>query len=222
MRKYADLQSVAIVALVSLLLAACASAPPAKPKSRNNEIVERLTTQLVTLMPFGEMFDHFAQKDPTWPFMKKAGNVTPEQMACVRKELSSEGFRHTRHVEAEAYAKDHPSHLTEDVVLLEGGAAEVYGKLIQAGFESKLNGTNADSNQVLKSMSGEQLLSFMKFTKDPNYADLRKLAGFGDAITDADSSKESRKAGRQLGASLTSQYVLQAIVTCKVPPSAYL
>lgn len=225
MRKYADLRRFATIALVTLVLCACASAPgaaPPKPRVQRNELVERLTTALVTLMPLGDAFDHFSQQDPTWPFMKKAGNVTPAQMACVRNELSSDGFRRARHAEVEAYVRDHPSRVKDDVELLESGAAEAYGKLIKAGIDSKLAGTTADSNAVLKSLTSEQILSFVKFTKDPNYADLRKLAGFGEALTDADSSKEGKKAGEHIGASLTSEYMLQAIATCKVPPSAYL
>lgn len=208
----------AFAAVAALTLAACATTATA-PRNSN---VDRLTRAMVTLLPMGEIFDHFAAKDAEWPAKGKMDKVTPDQLACLRRELSTEGYTRTRRAEVEAYVKAHPAEVKDDIELLEGGAAETYGKLIRAGFEAKFSGTHADSNAILKSLQSDQLLSFMKFAQDPSYSDLRKLAGMADALVGADTSKESQRAGQQVGKTLASKYILQANATCKVPPAAYL
>jgi len=208
----------AIAACAALTLVACATTATVP----HNSNVDRLTRAMVTLLPMGEIFDRFAAKDAEWPVKGKMDKVKPDQLACLRRELSSDGYTRTRRTEVEAYVKAHPARLKEEMELLESGAAEAYGKLIKAGVDAKISGKPADSDAVLKSLQGEQLLSFMKFAQDPSYSDLRKLAGMGDALVDADTSKESKRAGQQVGKSLASKYILQATVTCNVPPSAYL
>jgi hypothetical protein len=221
MRKQRARRSLILAAatFVAMVVAGCASTATAP---RNN-YVDRFTRAMVTLLPMGELFDRFIAKDPEWPVKGKMDKVTPEQLACLRRELSSDGYTHTRRLEVEAYVKAHPSQLKDEIELLESGAAEAYGKMIKAGFDAKLSGASADSNSILKSMQSEQLLSFMKFSTDINYSDLRKLAGIGEALADVDDTKKSQhNAGQRVGKSLASKYIFQATATCKVPPAAYM
>ena len=182
----------------------------------------RMTDALVRMLPMGEIFEAAAAKDPKWPMQAKPDAVTVEQLACVRGELSVPGFRRSRMAEVEAYAKANPSRMEAEIKLLESGAAELFGKVISAGAAKADGGPEVTPDAILGAATSDQMLSFITFVSDPNYADLRKLSGFGDALNITKSASENEKSGYQLGASLAAQQMIKAMGTCKVPPSAYL
>ena len=188
----------------------------------DNAQVERMTDALVKMLPMGEIFEGAAAKDPKWPLQAKPEAVTAEQLACVRGELSVDGFRRSRLAEVRAYAAANPSRLDAELKLLESGAAELFGKMINAGAAQAAGGPQATAEAILADATSDQVLSFVTFVSDPSYADLRKLSGFGDALNITKSESENEKAGHQLGASLAAQQMIKAMGTCKVPPSAYL
>lgn len=184
--------------------------------------VDRLTDSLVEMLPMGKIFDRASAENPAWPMQEKPDAVTPEQLACVRQALSTPGYRRAKRVEVEDYAKAHPSRVEDELRLLESGASALMGKLVMGGAESTWSNKPFDQNEVLKAATSEQVLAFMTFISDPNYAELRKLSGMGDVLSPQKSRAENEQSGEQLGFSLGAQQMLKAMGTCKVPPSAYL
>lgn len=182
--------------------------------------VQRMTDLQVKMMPFGAIFDMLSKEDPNWPMQEKPDAVTPEQLACLRGELSTPGYRRYKQAQVETYLAENPSRAASEIALLEQGAAELFGKLILAGADSERSGIQANPETLLKDSTPEQMSSFMSFFGDPNHADLRKLSGLGDAISPGKSASENESAGEQLGSTITLQVMLKAMSTCKVPTAA--
>lgn len=178
-----------------------------------------MTDLQVRMMPFGAIFDMLAKNDPNWPMQEKPGAVTPEQLGCLRGELSSPGYRRYKQAQVEVYLAANASRAASEIALLEEGAAELFGKLVLAGADSERSGVEADPQRVLKESTPEQMISFMSFFADPNHAELRKLSGLGDAISPGKSASENESAGEQLGSTITLQVMLKAMSTCGVPTS---
>ena len=203
---------------IGLVMAGAVQAQQAQPADQ----IERLTDRLVEMMPIGKIFDMAAAENPLWPMAERPNALDAKQLECVRGELSSTGYRRSKRAEVEAYAKSHTSRVADDLKLLEAGAASLMGKLVIGGATAAQTGKAFDEHEVLASATTEQALSFMKFVTDPNFAELRKLSGMGDALDPTRSSTENEKAGHQLGMSLGAQHVIKAMGACSIPPSAYL
>ena len=184
--------------------------------------VQRMTDAVVKMLPMGSIFEDAAARNPKWPMQDKPDAVSAEQLACIRGELSVDGFRRSRMAEVQSYAKANPSRLDAEIKLLESGAADLFGKIIAAGAAQAGGGPEVSPESILGEASSEQVLSFVTFISDPKYAELRELTGFGDALNITKSRSENEKSGSQLGASLAAQQMIKAMGTCKVPPSAYL
>lgn len=199
------------LALLFAPLAAMASAPDAQ--------VDKLTDTLVRMLPFGKVLDAAAADDPAWPLQEKADKVSPAQLVCLRKELSSEGYRRNRHAEVAAYAKSNPDRIGGDITLLEGGAASVFRTFIDAGVNEVPGKEKHDPIELTKSMSAGELMSFMTFIQDAKYAPLRELTGIGDAFDVSKSGEQNEAAGEGVGAELVTKLMLSALQTCEVPPS---
>lgn len=207
----------------AVLLGLCAvftahAAQDAGPSSPSD--VQRMTDLQVRMMPFGAIFEMLAKDDPNWPMQEKPDAVTPGQLACLRGELSTAGYRRYKQAQVEAYLAANPSRAASEIALLEQGAAELFGKLVMAGADSERSGVEAKPEVSLKDATPEQMSSFMSFFGDPNHAELRKLSGLGDAISLGKSASENESAGEQLGSTITLQVMLKAMSTCKVPTSA--
>jgi hypothetical protein len=196
-------------------------APSALAQDVSTGQVAAMTDALVEMLPFGRVLDDAAAHDPAWPMQQKANAVTVEQLACLRQELSSEGYRRSKHAAVEAYAKANPSRFAGDLKLLDGGAATMFGKLVRTGFAKK-DGDDSDTDtmSVLKSSSSEELLSFMTFFSDPEYAQLRTLSGIGNSLDINKSSAENEAIGQGLGSSMVMKLMISAMASCNVPPSA--
>lgn len=189
----------------------------ASPKKETD--VDRMTDLLVVMMPFGQIFEMAAKQDPNWPLQQKPGVLKPQELSCLRSELSADGFRRMKINDVKAYAETNKSRMTSDVQLLDQGASFLFGKLMMAGVESERTGVQVDPTDILKEATPDQMASFITFFNDPNYAELRKLSGLGDALGMGKSAKENESAGEQLGASLAIQVMLKAMTTCDVPTS---
>lgn len=181
--------------------------------------IDKMTDHMVAMIPFGTMFDSIANDDPNWPLHEKPGAAKPEQLACMREELSAKGFRRYKRGQVEAYASAHPSRFSEDLALLDKGASVLFGKLVMAGAESERTGIEADPMAIMKDATPDQMASFMAFFSDPNYAELRKLSGLGDALSLNKSAEENESAGEQVGQSMATQLILRAMGACDVPTS---
>lgn len=205
-------------ALIAVTLFTAASAGIAQ--ERRAPLSERMTDAIVRMIPLGQIFEQAAASDPKWPFQDDPDAVSDEQLRCMRTELSEDGYRRSKRAEVEAYAQANPSRMEGELRLLEGGAAELFGKLVAAGAESARAGIEADTEAVLKTASPDQFLSFMTLMSDPNHAEVRKLAGVGNALGIDKSADENKHAGEQLGSSLVVQHMIKSMGACNVPLSA--
>lgn len=200
-----------------LVFAALGTAKAAEGGAAVASSAARMTDLQVRMMPFGAIFDALANADQDWPMQENPDAVTPKQLGCMRDELSTPGYRRYKMAQVEAYIAANPSRVDSEIALLEQGAADLFGKLVAAGAESERTGVEADPAVVLKDASPEQMLSFVTFFSDPNYAELRKLSGLGDALSIDKSAEENESAGEKVGSTITMQIMLTAMSTCKVP-----
>lgn len=196
-----------------------ATAPAADPAASR---VDRMTDLLLQAVPFGRMFEMASKGDPNWPVQDRPRAVDATQLACLRSELSAEGFRRNKRSEVAAYVAAHPKQVDEEIGLMQSGASELMGRAMMAGAESGISGKDVDANAVLSDATPEQFLAFIRFINAPEFADLRKLSGIGDAIDLTDSARDTEKNGERLGMDMASKAILQAVGTCRIPMSALL
>lgn len=215
------------IANAFLLVCGLAAAPFAMAADRaeaaaSSASIDRMTDAMVEFMPMGRIFDLALADNPDWPLGEKKGEASAEQLACIRGELSSAGYRRAKREEVAQYIHANPSRIDEELRLLESGAATLMGKLVMGGAEAARTGVKFDENDVLRSATNEQALSLITAISDPRFAQLRKLSGVGDILDPQKSKEEMEKAGQQLGYSMGAQQIIKAMGTCKVPPAAYL
>lgn len=214
------IQSTAALLLAGAALFASAhAAGPAKKASKDAQ-TDRLTDLMVELVPMGRIFEMLAKNDPKWPVQDKPDAVTPTQLSCLRSELSTVGYRRTKHKDVVEYVSANPSRVDADVTLLEGGAAAIMGRLMMAGAEGERTGVKVSEQEVLGAATPEQLASFMAFMAAPDHEGLRKLSGIGNAFSTAKSSEENEQSGEAAGENLATQVMLRAMGACEVSMAA--
>lgn len=196
-----------------------AHAARAAEPGANDALVSRMTDLQVRMFPFGAIFEMLAKDDPKWPMQQNPDAVTPEQLECLRGELSMDGYRRYKRTRVATYVAANPKRAEAEAELLSQGAAELFGKLVLAGAEAERSGAPATPEEALKDATPEQMMAFMSFFSDPNYAELRKMSGLGDAIDTRKSAEENESVGEQLGSTITMQIMLGAMTTCQVPTS---
>lgn len=184
--------------------------------------VQRLGDLLVEAVPFGPLLDVQAARDPTWPLKSKASAVTPGQLACLRNEMSSAGYRRAKLEDARQFAAAHPDSVDQDIDLLDGGAALVAGKFIRAGVAGAESGTPVDTKTVMRTVTAQQASSFMTFMLEPKYAALRDLTGLSDMFDMSKSAAENRHMGEQKGASIMMKFMFRAMGNCNVSPASLM
>jgi len=205
------------------LAQAAATAPVAAPAATavSEADIDRLTDLLVQLMPFGKVFDSLGKADPKWPAQDRPTAVNAAELACLRGELSSAGVRRGKRKEVAIYAANRPHNVKRDIELLEGGAAALFGRLIMAGAESVDSGKPPETDSVVSSAGTAEQLSLMTLATDPQYLDLRNLAGLGDMFNQPGTEQDSQARGEKLGSNLVTVLMLKAMTTCDVPVSRF-
>lgn len=178
--------------------------------------VDKLTDLIVMLMPLGKIFESIAVENPAWPFQDQPERATKSQLSCLRSELSAEGFRRLKRKEVEVYAASHPDTIESDILLLESGVAELFGRLVMAGADSERTGVPVDSDAILKSASTAQVDAFTLFFSEPKLAELRKLGGVGNMLSSEKTKDENEAAGEQLGQDMASKFISTSMKTCEV------
>lgn len=205
--------------LLGPALVLSAHAARAAEPGADDALVSRMTDLQVRMFPFGTIFEMLAKDDPKWPMQQNPDAVTPKQLDCLRGELSTDGYRRYKRTRVAAYVAANPKRAEAEAELLSQGAAELFGKLVLAGAEAERSGAPATPEEALKDATPEQMMAFMSFFSDPNYAELRKMSGLGDALDTRKSAEENKSAGEQLGSTITMQIMLGAMATCQVPTS---
>jgi hypothetical protein len=207
-RCFRALRPFALLLCCALSLSAHAAEPRVEPRA-DDALVSRMTDLQVRMFPFGAIFEMLAKDDPKWPMQQNPDAVTSKQLDCLRGELSQDGYRRYKQARVETYVAE----------LLSQGAAELFGKLVLAGADAERSGAPTTPEVVLKDATPEQMMAFMTFFSDPNYAELRKMSGLGDAIALDKSAEENESAGEQLGSTITMQIMLGAMKACEVSTS---
>lgn len=209
----------AVRCFVLALALSAASAWAAAPSQAQ---IDRLTDLVVQAMPFGQIFEKVQAGDPTWPLGDKAVKATPAQLACLRGELSSEGYRRKKRADVVEYAKAHPDRVEGDIRLLESGAAELFGKFVIAGAEGETGGKPADPEAIAAAATPAQGLSLTALASEPSHADLRVLLGMGNKFdrSGEGSDEEMRAEGEKQGTQVGVQLMLGAMATCQLSMSA--
>lgn len=173
-------------ARAALLFLSLVMLVPAYAASPDRTAVDRLVDAIVTMMPAGAIMENFAGKDPAWPMGSRARSVDASQLACIRKELSVDGYRRFVESEVQAYADRHEATLESDAVLAEA-VAPIFGDIMMA----KMQGREFDRDAQMAKLSAKQMLDFMTFAYDPKYADLRLLSGYGDIPAEGATNKDN-------------------------------
>jgi hypothetical protein len=198
--------------LAMLLALQCAIVPVARAADVDDvddAIVDRLTDAMVRMLPVGAIVDAVAAKDPAWPAGEKAGEIGAAPLACLRKELSSEGYRRFMRGESLAYANRNKATLEDEVKLAEA-AAPILGGIVAASIDGK----DVDSKTELGKLSADEMLAFLGFAYDPKYAGLRQLSGYGEFPSD-NAEQKDQKAMQMMMIKMT----LRAMGTCDVSPA---
>lgn len=200
--------------LAAGLVLAAGSAVAASPAE--DARVGRMTDAVVQMVPLGKVFDILAAADPAWPSQGMEDQITVAELRCARAELSSAGYRRYVDARVQQYVRAHPERYDREIKTLEGGAAELFGKLIIAGAEGERTGVEVEAEEVLGDATPEQLTAFMTFFSDKEYAGLRELSGLGENFGKAENREASEKAGEQAGSDLSATVMLNAMKICGI------
>jgi hypothetical protein len=180
----------------------------------------RLLDAIVEMMPFGKVFDLMAAENAAWPFQDVMDKVDAGQLACVRSELSSDGYRRYQLPRVTTYAANNAGRIDKDLAVLDAGAAPLMGKLVIAGAEGERKGIEVNPEVVLAGATPAQLDAFMAVFSDADYAGLRELAGFGEALDPNKTEAENEAAGEKVGGDFASRLMLRALAQCDVDPAS--
>ena len=181
--------------------------------------VDRLNDLVVQAVPMGEIYEMLAKDDPKWPMQDKPDAVTSTQLACLRRELSVDGYRASRRVEVAEYARRNPENVEGDIRVLADGAAFLMRALMLAGAENERSGKEVVPEEVLGTATPAQASAFISFMSEPKYSDLRGLTGIGNSYASGNSARQNEAAGESAGENLAMREMLGAMERCDVPMS---
>ncbi len=187
---------------------------------QKDDSIDKLTDLIVTTVPMGYIFDALAKKDVNWPVQDNPEKISAIQLACLRSDLSSAGYKRNKAKDVTEYAKKNPSRIQGDIELLNSGAAFLMNRFMVAGSEQELTGVPVDENRIISEANITQVTAFMNFMTKPEFAVLRDLAGVGSAVDMTKSESENNDAGKQTGANLAMNLMLRGVGNCNIPPSA--
>jgi len=199
--------------LLPLALALCVGNAYAAPA--DDRQIDELTDAIVEMLPLGEVMQKAAAEDPTWPVQGKVDAVTAEQLSCLRRELSVDGFRRYKREEVARYASEHGKRLAEDVRVVKD-VAPLFSKLVQAGIDAKQDGGSADPAALMRDATPDQMLAMVTLARDPKYRDLRALTGLGDSLG------EDENDDRASGEMLAVKAMFHGFKSCDVSPAALM
>ena len=203
-----------------MLCAAGVFAAPLALAQSGGDRVSRLTDLVVRTVPMGRVFEMLAADSPDWPMQDRPGAVTAGQLACLRDELSPDGYRRMKRTEVVAYVAENAGQVEADIAVLEAGGARMMSQLMLAGVEQERTGVPVDQDEILGQASPAELEAFMQMMTGEEQARLRGLLGIGNAFDAARSAEENESAGEQAGGDLATRIMLKALATCDVDRDA--
>lgn len=190
---------------------ACALAFALAPQSHaaDEAAIDRMTDAVVRMLPVGGIMEKAAAKDVAWPMGDDAGKVGAEKLACMRRELSADGYRRFKRQEVVEYAARHEATFAEDMKLAES-VSPVLADIIAASIE----GSEVNAKASMSKLSAGEMLAFITFAYEPKYDDLRQLAGYGE-FPGEDGEKQDHKATEMLMVKMT----FRAMSACDISPA---
>ena len=103
----------AVVPVAVAMLLAAGGSHAAQPTEKQ---IDEFTDAIVSLLPLGTIMETAAAADPRWPVQDAAPDaITPEQLACLRRELNADGFRRYKRSEVAEYLKTHGGNVQEEI-----------------------------------------------------------------------------------------------------------
>lgn len=195
-------------AMVCALVASLSLLPAAHASEASDANIERMTDAIVEMSDFGAQMDKSAAEDPMWPVKGASDKFAPEEIACLRDQLSTPGYRRAKRADVVAYAAANSGRFERDVESLESIAP------IFAAIREK---NSADDFEAFMSkMSADRMLAFVAFIEDEEHASLRKLVGFSEKGLRQTGSTPF-EAGVSAGQKNAEALMLKAMEACSIP-----
>lgn len=200
--------------LAGVLSLACAGAQAAEPTPQQ---IDDLTDAVVQLLPLGQVMESAAAADPHWPVQGKVDAVTPEQLVCLRKEMSTDGFRRYKRTEVADYLRNHNGNL-QDELRVTRQSGPVMSRIMLAGAAAEGSKEKVDLTTIMREANADQLLAMVSLARDPKYRDLRELTGMGDAMSGEGSAKDNHAVGELIAI----KAMFHGFKMCNVAPGALM
>lgn len=193
-----------------VLSAACALALApmlAMAGPKEDALVERLVEAHVMTLPIGRIMQGIAAQDAGWPAGDRE-DITPAQLACLRREISPAGQRVLVRPRMAEYVAADAARAERDLRVIEAGAGQLFGDLVMAGANAEATGEEADAASVMAKASPEAQASFLAFFQADEHAGAREAFGLDGLASRAD--------GQDFGARLALQLMQHGFEACDV------
>ena len=158
-----------------------------------------------------------AEKMPKWPIQEHPEVMSDMQLTCVRAHLREVDFHRSLSDRVDAYVRDNPSRIEDDIKLLEGSGGILYGRLIQMGIDAEATGKKPDVQKITSELKPEEVRDIFTLRSDARYRLLRELMGMS-VTPDPNDGTES---GKQIAKTFMVPMLLNAMSTCNVPMSIF-
>lgn len=194
---------------------AAAEQPSALPSDPR---IDRLTDEIVKMIPLGPELDALAAADPRWPLQSVAPEqVKPEWLSCARESLSTRGYREYRRAETAEYANEYPDQVDADLAVLSTGAADVFSELARRGIEAGKKSQDVSDPkalvlEVLNKSDPRRRDAFVAFASGEQHALLRRFVG-------VESTRGKVQPGQAFGDGLVERLMEATMKRCQIPDS---
>lgn len=192
---------------IGLACALALASSMAQAGPREDALTDRLVEMQVATLPIGAVMQDIARNDATWPAADR-DDVSPRQLACLRREISPAGQRTVVRPRIAAYVAADPDRAEADVTLLETGAGKLFGDLVLAGANAEMNGGPKAPADILGSAPPEVLANFLKFFESSEHDAAREAFGIGGLTAGGN--------GEEFGAKLAAELIQYGFKTCGV------
>ncbi|MCC7247552.1 MAG: hypothetical protein IT473_02915 [Lysobacter sp.] len=195
--------------------------PAAHAGEHSDASIERMTDTIVGMLDFGGQMDKSAAKAPLWPVESASDKFASGEIACLRDQLSTPGYRRTKRADVAAYAAANPERFERDVEYL-ASVAPVFVAIRErkpegdSGVRSGTTRENDDFEALMSKVSADQMLAFVGFIEDEEHAPLRKLVGFSEKGL-SQSGGTPFDAGVSAGERNAERLMLKAMEACSIP-----
>lgn len=191
-----------------VFVASLSFSPVAHAGEASDAQIERMTDAIVGILDFGAQMDKSAAEDPLWPVKGMSDRFASNEVACLRDQLSTVGYRRSKRADVVAYAAANSDRFERDLKSLES-VAPVFAAIRQKKDEDAFEA-------LMSTMSADRMLAFVGFIEDEEHAPLRKLVGLGEKGFGQGGSTPF-EAGVSAGERNAEGLMLKAMEACSIP-----